>query len=88
MILKSRKEELIKVILESINLVKKAPDVNIEILKRFSAKELEEILETYELMLICFANLSTKYISKLSGREIESEYEIKKINLDDLLNNL
>lgn len=88
MIIKSRKEKLIELILKSNKLVKKAPDVNIEILKRFSVKELEEILETYELMLMCFANLSTKYISKLSGREIKSEYEIKKINLDDLLNSL
>ena len=88
MILKGKKEELIKVILESINLIKKAPEINVDLLKRFSVKELEEILETYELMLICFVNLSTKYISKVSGREIESKYEIKKINLDDLLNNL
>ena len=32
MILKSRKEELIKVILESINLVKKAPEINVDLL--------------------------------------------------------
>lgn len=85
---KIRKEKLIKTIIKANETIRKAPEIDIEILKLMDNKKLEEILENFEIILTCYAINSTEYLKVINKNDNEERYRIKKINLDDLFNSL
>ena len=85
---KIRKEKLIKTIIRANETMRKAPEIDIEILKLMDNNKLEEILENFEIILVCYAINSTEYLKVINKNDIEERYRIKKINLDDLFNSL
>lgn len=85
---KIRKEKLIKTIIRANETMRKASEIDIEILKLMDNNKLEEILENFEIILACYAINSTKYLKVINKNDIEERYRIKKINLDDLFNSL
>ena len=84
MVRKNKKEEMMKLIKGAHEAMKNAPKIGINDLKLFSEKELESMLEEYEIILTLFADISSKFIKILSDEVMEEE----KINLDDLFNSL
>lgn len=85
---KIRKEKLIKTIIRANETMRKAPEIDIEILKLMDNNKLEEILENFEIILACYAINFTEYLKVINKNDIEERYRIKKINLDDLFNSL
>lgn len=85
---KIRKEKLIKTIIRANETMRKAPEIDNEILKLMDNKKLEEILENFEIILACYAINSAEYLKVINKNDIEQRYRIKKINLDDLFNSL
>lgn len=85
---KIRKEKLIKTIIRANETMRKAPEIDIEILKLMDNKKLEEILENFEIILACYAINSMEYLKVINKNDIEQRYRIKKNNLDDLFNSL
>lgn len=89
MIRKNKKEEYMKIILKAHATIKRMPDITIDYLKLFSQKEIEELLEIYEMVLALESYISSKYIKILSDEALKDEkITIKKINLYDLFNSL
>lgn len=89
MVRKNKKEEMMKLIKRAHETMKNAPKIGINDLKLFSEKELESMLEEYEIILTLFADISSKFIKILSDEVMEEEkIKVKKINLDDLFNSL
>lgn len=85
---KIRKEKLIKTIIRANEIMRKAPEIDIKILKLMDNNKLEEILENFEIILACYAINSTECLKVINKNDIEERYRIKKINLDDLFNSL
>lgn len=85
---KIRKEKLIKTIIRANETMRKAPEIDNEILKLMDNNKLEEILENFEIILACYTINSKEYLKVINKNDIKERYRIKKINLDDLFNSL
>ena len=89
MLRKNKKEEMMKLVLRAHETMKEVPEFEINDLKLFSEKELENMLDEYEIILALYADISSKFIKILSDEVMKEEkITVKKINLDDLFNSL